>query len=107
MIVGITRTFLAFAVAMKLSHGSSERLPLSTIVPSFFSVYTKGLTSVSISRCGNTSLVLEDERQYGIQPVTSKDVAAAAYVGKNAESGIEIRSTSILMRKNFIALILT
>src|SRR3989344_2186304 len=76
--VGITRTPLALAWALKEVHKtSSAAVPLSKSVPSPRRENTNGLTSVSLSKCGKVSVVPVATRQYGIQPVTSSFVSAA------------------------------
>src|SRR3990167_6497004 len=91
--VGITRTPLALAWALKEVHKpSSAAVPLSKSVPSPRSENTNGLTSVSLSKCGKVSVVPVATRQYGIQPVTSSFVAVSAPAFAKASAGKEATS---------------
>src|ERR1700739_1604069 len=100
MTVGTPFTMSASATETSVDHGGAFIGPRSSMVPSFCTEYTKGLTSVSSLMWAIASAVEVAPFQYGTQPVTwNVEVAAEASTGtaKNARNRSAER-----VRKDFI-----
>jgi hypothetical protein len=107
MTVGTTFTLRLRASLKRSCHSDEETFIASFSVPSDFTVYPKGFTSVSWERCSSASAVPFAVAQYGIQPENSRveDVVfffeeAASAVGANELIRMSASMTAALRDEN-------
>src|SRR3990167_1847606 len=96
MTVGTTRTSFLRASRISLFQADWLIFAVSARLPSLFTEYAKGFTSVNCSMCLRAAAVPSVVLQYGIQPDTSS--AAYACTGR-ANTSVRTRTAELMRLK--------